>query len=282
MGYRKPDLAGSWYPGEEKEIKKTIEGYIRKTVVPEQPYRGIGGIVPHAGWYFSGQTAFSVFYSISKETAPSLVWLFGMHLPPHGSNYIFIDEGYETPLGKLPVHEEAAKMMYESFAFVGESYTSYMQDNTVEVQLPFVKHLFPEAAVVTVGVSPTPRAVEIGKRAYGISKELGETACFIGSTDLTHYGPNYAFSPHGRGPDAIRWVTEENDKKMVDALLAADEQKALSTALENHNACCPGAVSAAIGAVKAAGVKNGVLVRYMTSYDVRPDASFVGYAGVVY
>ncbi|MBN2323714.1 MAG: AmmeMemoRadiSam system protein B, partial [Spirochaetes bacterium] len=48
------------------------------------------------------------------------------------------------------------------------------------------------------------------------------------------------------------------------------------------NACCPGAVCAAIGAVKAGGVKKGVLVTYTTSYDVRPDSSFVGYAGVVY
>ncbi len=282
MGYRKPDLAGSWYPGGEREIKKTIEGYIRKTVVPEQPYRGLGGVVPHAGWYFSGQIAFSVFYSILKKITPSLIWLFGMHLPPHGSNYIFIDEGYETPLGRLLVHEEAARMMYESFNFMGESGTGYTQDNTVEVQLPFVKHLFPEATVVTVGVSPNPGAVEIGKRAYEISEALGETACFIGSTDLTHYGPNYAFTPRGTGPDAVRWVTEENDKEMVDALLAADEQKALSTALENHNACCPGAVSATIGAVKSAGVKKGVLVQYTTSYDIHPDVSFVGYAGVVY
>ncbi|MBN2324531.1 MAG: AmmeMemoRadiSam system protein B, partial [Spirochaetes bacterium] len=159
MGYRRPDLAGSWYPGSEGEIRKTVEGYIKKTKAPEQAYRGIGGIVPHAGWYFSGQTAFSVYYSISKKPAPSLIWLFGMHLPPHGSNYIFIDEGYETPLGRIPVHKEAARMMYESFNFVGETQTAYSQDNTMEVQLPFVKYLFPEAAVVTVGASPAPSAV---------------------------------------------------------------------------------------------------------------------------
>ena len=282
MGYRKPDLAGSWYPGGEREIKRTIEGYIEKSVVPEEPYRGIGGVVPHAGWHFSGQTAFSVFYSMSKKIAPNLVWLFGMHLPPHGSNYIFIDKGYETPLGRIPVHEEAARMMYDSFDFVGENGTSYMQDNTMEVQLPFVKYLFPEAEVVTIGVSPRPGAEEIGRRAFEIAKELGLTACFVGSTDLTHYGPNYAFTPHGTGPNAVRWVKEENDREMVDALLNADMQKVLSTALEKHNACCPGAVSATIGAVRTMGARKGVLVQYTTSYDVQQDYSFVGYAGVVY
>ena len=282
MGYRKQDLAGSWYPAGEGEIKRTIEGYISKTHVPDVSFSGVGGVVPHAGWYFSGHTAFSVFYCMSKKKKPGLVWLFGMHLPPHGSNYIFIDEGYETPLGRIKVHREAAKMMYDSFTFVGENAMSYTQDNTTEVQLPFIKYLFPEAAVVTVGASPKPDAVEIGRRAYAISEEIGESACFIGSTDLTHYGPNYSFVPHGTGRDAVRWVKEENDREMVEALVAADSKKTLSSALEKHNACCPGAVSAALGAITAAGVKKGVLVQYTTSYDVHEDSSFVGYAGVIY
>ena len=282
MGYRKPDLAGAWYPGGEREVCKTIEGYIAGVQIPKEPYRGIGGIVPHAGWYFSGRTAFSVFYSISKKSSPSLIWLFGMHLPPQGPDYIFIDDGYETPLGRLPLHVEAAGMLLDSFDFLKEDSKGYSQDNTIEVQLPFVKYLFPEARIVTVGVSPARRAYEIGERAASISQELGAESCFIGSTDLTHYGPNYSFSPHGTGKDAVRWVKEENDKPIVDAFLQADWEGALHSALSRQDACCPGAVAAAIGAVRRTGIKKGVLVQYTTSYDINPDSSFVGYAGVVY
>ena len=169
MGYRKPDLAGAWYPGGEREVRRAIEGYIEGIKLPGDPYKGVGGIVPHAGWYFSGRTAFSVFYSISKIISPKLIWLFGMHLPPHGPDYIFVDDGYETPLGRLPLHAKAAGMLLDSFDFVKEDARNYSQDNTIEVQRPFVKYLFPEANIVTVGVSPTEHDCEIGKRAASIS-----------------------------------------------------------------------------------------------------------------
>ena len=45
MGFRKPDLSGAWYPGGEKEIRKTIEGYISKIIIPDEKYAGKGGIV---------------------------------------------------------------------------------------------------------------------------------------------------------------------------------------------------------------------------------------------
>jgi AmmeMemoRadiSam system protein B len=282
MGYRKPDLAGAWYPGGEREVCETIEGYIGQMRQPKDPYKGIGGIVPHAGWYFSGRTAFSVFYSISKKDSPQLVWLFGMHLPPGGPDYIFIDDGYQTPLGNIPVHREAALMLSDSFDFLKENARSYSQDNTIEVQLPFVKYLFPEASIVTVGVSPSERAAEIGDRAASISRELGVSCCFIGSTDLTHYGPNYAFTPHGIGKESVQWVTQKNDREIIDMFLDADGEGTLRSALSKQNACCPGAAAATIGAVKKSGVRRGVLVQYTTSYDIHPDSSFVGYAGVVY
>jgi AmmeMemoRadiSam system protein B len=282
MGYRRPDLAGAWYPGGEREVRKTIERYIKKVSKPIDSYKGVGGIVPHAGWYFSGRTAFSVFYSIAEKRSPRLIWLFGMHLPPKGPDYIFIDDGYKTPLDTLPVHKEAVRMMNETFSFSQEDARSYTQDNTIEVQLPFVKYLFPEASIVTVGVSPSEHAVKVGERAAAITQELGESGCFIGSTDLTHYGPNYAFTPHGTGKESVQWVREKNDKEVVDLFLKADWGGALRSALSKQNACCPGAAVAAIAAVKKMGAEKGVLVQYTTSYDVHPDYSFVGYAGVVY
>ena len=75
---------------------------------------------------------------------------------------------------------------------------------------------------------------------------------------------------------------ESNDREIVDIFLTADWKKALHSALSKHNACCPGAAAATIGAVRQKGIEKGVLVQYTTSYDIHPDSSFVGYAGVVF
>jgi hypothetical protein len=65
-------------------------------------------------------------------------------------------------------------------------------------------------------------------------------------------------------------------------MLHLNAEEVIREALRNGNACCSGAAAATIAAVKELGGRQGNLVDYYTSYDVRPDTSFVGYAGIVF
>ena len=283
MGTRRADFAGSWYPGTKRECINTIEDYMSDVRIPKEEYTGLGGIVPHAGWYFSGKTALTVYSAINLKITPDLIFLFGMHLGEDSRDHIFIDDGVETPLGELKVNREASEMLSRSFDFVEEDASHYSRsENTLELQFPLIKYTFPDTSLVIIGSAPTSRAIEIGEKAAAISKELGLSACFIGSTDLTHYGPNYYFTPEGTGKESVQWVKEVNDKKIIDAFLHAVPGEVISEALSSRNACCPGAAGAAIAGASRLGAAGGILVRYTTSYDIHPDMSFVGYAGVVY
>ena len=104
----------------------------------------------------------------------------------------------------------------------------------------------------------------------------------LGSTDLTHYGYNYGYTPKGVGEDAVAWVKSVNDKRVVDLMVKMDSKGIIDEALENHNACCSGAAGAAVAAVRELGCKRGEKITYSTSYDIRPDSSFVGYVGIVF
>jgi AmmeMemoRadiSam system protein B len=282
MGIKRADFAGTWYPGGRRECEKTIREFTKNSRVPEGEYLGVGGVVPHAGWYFSGQTAFSVFHAIRRKRSPELFFILGRHLHESGPDSIFFDEGFETPVGTLKVHIPACEKLCEAFLFRKETAQSYTRDNTIELQLPFIRFLFPDASAVAIGVAPSQRALAIGERCAELAGELRLEACFIGSTDLTHYGPNYGFMPKGTGPGSVRWVKEENDRKFVEVLLAGDPERVLKEAEQSQNACCPGGAAAAVSAAGRAGAKKGHLVRYTTSYDIHPDSSFVGYTGVVY
>jgi AmmeMemoRadiSam system protein B len=282
MGVKRAELAGSWYPETRVECIRTIEDYLGTIGRTDVRGTGAGGIVPHAGWHFSGRTAIAVYGDIKKVKTPGLLFIFGMHLPPGGPNFLFVDEGFATPLGNLMVNARAARMMQERFRFTEEDSKRYNRDNTIEVQLPMLKYFFPDSTVVAAGVAPGRSAVEIGSAAADVARALDLDACFIGSTDLTHYGPNYGFTPQGVGPESLSWVVEQNDRRMIDALCSADPEAVLRQARSFQNACCPGSAAAAIAAVRAVGATRGTLVRYSTSYDVHPDSSFVGYAGVVY
>jgi hypothetical protein len=80
----------------------------------------------------------------------------------------------------------------------------------------------------------------------------------------------------------VEWVKQENDRGFVDRALKMDAEGLLKHALENDSACSAGAAISAMATCKALGSDKGVLLDYYTSYDIMPDDSFVGYAGILY
>ena len=122
----------------------------------------------------------------------------------------------------------------------------------------------------------------MGKTVVDLSKRLGLQVKVIGSTDLTHYGPNYGFMSHGRGASAVAWVQNENDRRVIDAMLTMDPEKVIKEATANQNACCSGAAATAIAAAKALGAKQAETIAYAPSHDKSPGDSFVGYVGIVF
>jgi len=283
MGARKTDFAGTWYPGTESECRRIIETFSEVSVPCASFKKGIfGGIVPHAGWYYSGQIAFNVIKCLKGDIAPDVFVIFGRHLHQGSSNYIMKDGSWDTPLGGLDIETDLAEGLISEFKFTIETSSRYEQDNTIELQLPFIKYLFPDVKILPIGIPPKASSIKIGERVSELAEEAGKKMFVIGSTDLTHYGYNYGNAPKGIGKKAVEWVKNENDKRMIDMILKMDPEGIMSESFANSNACCSGAVAAAVSALKKSGVLRGEKLIYRTSYDVRPDDSFVGYVGVVF
>ena len=78
------------------------------------------------------------------------------------------------------------------------------------------------------------------------------------------------------------WVKNENDKRIRGLMLRMDAAGVIEESLSSHNACCAGAVAAAIEASARLGGRQGIELFYTTSYDIRPDSSFVGYTGILF
>ncbi|MEE8431725.1 MAG: AmmeMemoRadiSam system protein B [Candidatus Desulfatibia sp.] len=283
MQTRKAIFAGDWYPGDaagcEREIKTFLEEGRQR---PDGDRSFIGGIVPHAGWYFSGSIACNVLHWLQDAEPVDVVVIFGMHLHSGSPSYIMAEGAWETPFGPIEIEQTMAGELAEEFSFRIETTDNFTQDNTIELQLPFVKYFFKDAKLVPMGVPPARKSLEIGKAVADIATRLGRRVKVIGSTDLTHYGNNYGFVVKGTGPAAVDWVRDENDRRVIDAMLAMDPDSVISEALEHQNACCGGAAAAAIAAAKQLGAQKAQSIAYATSYDKSPGDSFVGYVGIVF
>jgi AmmeMemoRadiSam system protein B len=283
MGIRRADFAGSWYPGIESECRKVIEQFSDMAVpCPQDGGKGVGGIVPHAGWFYSGSMAFNVINCLKETADPDTIIVFGRHLHAGSDRYIMKEGQWETPFGALEIDKEFADDLVSEFPFTVETDTRYEQDNTIELQLPFIKYLFPDTMILPVGLPPVSDSVSIGIKVAEIAETLNREICVLGSTDLTHYGKNYGYTPKGIGDEAIDWVKNQNDKAMVDLMIQMNAQGVIEESRVNDNACCSGAAAATISASKEMGAVKGEKLTYSTSYDIRPADSFVGYVGILY
>jgi MEMO1 family protein len=281
MNKRKRNLPRGWYPVDAKDCQREIESFLEGWSPPSTlPSGGLGGIVPHAGWYFSGKLTAKVFHTLRSRTKVEVVILYGGHMGPGDLPRVVTEEEWETPFGDIKIDRDFVEALMKRVGTKREDPSS--TDNTIEVQLAMVKHFFSEAKLVAVRSPHSTKAIELGSKVAEIAKEKGISIIAIGSTDLTHYGPNYGMLVKGVGPSSVEWVKKENDSGLIKAALKMDAGSLLTHAEKHESACSAGAAASALTTCKAMGAEKGVLLDYYTSYDIMPDASFVGYAGIVY
>jgi len=275
---RSRGLSRGWYPATASSCMERIKEFISGFQPPLGKWSG--GIAPHAGWDFSGRGAARVFATLASAAKPDRVVVYGGHLSASGSPIIYTEDNWETPLGVVPVDSSSVRDFVKQGLAVSAP-PSY-SDNTVEVLLPFVKYFFPDALLVAVHSPASEKAIELGEAIAEYFGTVNLTTVYLGSADLTHYGPNYGFMPVGSGLKAVQWVKEHNDRSLIETALAMDAHGVLREAPNKQNTCSPGPVASVIASMSVTRCEKGTLLDYYTSYEVVPGSSFVGYASIVY
>jgi len=300
MQARKPIVAGQFYPAQRDscvaEIKQCLGEHELSESLPETI---VAGIVPHAGWTFSGSLAALVFSAIKRrhDEVDTFV-IFGATHGYFGQLPAVYDTGsWITPLREVAIDEELAKKLVDSGTAVSGP-DAHRSEHSIEVQVPFIQHLFPSAKILPILTPMMTESIALGVTVGDIisaaspspSEELGKhkkIVC-IGSTDLTHYGPRYGFTPKGIGEEALQWAHSVNDKEFIDLALVLEPQALLTSAIENCNACGAGAAASAVAAAKKLGKTAGVLLAHTNSNEVMlrkmgaTSADSVGYAAIVF
>ena len=281
MEKKKMAFAGSWYPATAAACEASIKGFLKENQESSED-SFIGGIVPHAGWYYSGSIAFRVIASLTSFEKIDTIILFGGHMHKQSEPFILTHGAVETPFGPIEVDEELTDKICTGISIRKRSPLKFPDENTFELQYPFIKYFYPDAKIVVCGVAPSFFAAIIGSMAASEALNLYRNVRILGSTDMTHYGPDFGFTSAGTGEKAVEWVKTKNDRNAIKAIKEMDESKIIAQGLENKNMCCAGSVAAASAACKKLGAVMAVELDYATSFEKSASASFVGYAGILY
>ena len=284
---RRPVVAGQFYPGDRVSCAAMIEQCLPTEPSPGLPEKIVAGLVPHAGWVFSGAVAARVFAAIDAQRAPeTFVLLSAMHRWGASRPAVYARGRWATPLGEVEVDDAlAAAVLEASGGLLIDFPGAHADEHSAEVQVPFIQHLFPEASILPVLIPPDKDAVRVGEIVAQAVSATERSAVIIGTTDLTHYGAmHYGFAPAGTGERALEWA-RGNDERVIKLILAMRAEEIVSETTTHHNACGGGAIAGTVAASRTMGAEKGYLLEHTTSHHVMPRGpatDFVGYAAIVF
>lgn len=271
MSIRFPVVAGTndkdgFYPGSKKALLAELQ---RCIPVDAKAEKAVGLLVPHAGYVYSGATAGKTYAS---AVIPDRVAVLAVNHKRLGKPLaVWAAGSWETPLGSVAVDEELAWALLKACPAAADDEVAHLYEHSLEVQLPFIQKLNPEAKVLPVclAIHADKALQEFGEALAGVVRASGSEVLVVASGDMTHYEPAA--------------VAREKDGLVIDRVKALDPEGLLSVVRRRATTVCGSATTAAmLWAAKALGARSAELVEYSHSGQaIGDDAEVVGYAGVV-
>ena len=274
---RKSPIAGSWYPGEKKQLQSQIEEYLAKAKPAAIEGRICALISPHAGIQWSGQAA-ACGYKLLKGQKIKRVIVLG---PSHYSGFRGLatsaEEYYETPLGKIKVDKETSEALYKITLFQGPR-NAELQEHSLEMQLPFLQVVIGEFLLVPLVVGELS-VNDYAEAARALSPYLDANTIVVASSDFTHYGSRFGYLPFKENQRAN---LKKLDEGAIKNIIAKNFQGFLNYVDETGATIC-GTRPIGIVLKMLPAKAQGSQLDYYTSGDLTGDfSSSVSYASIAF
>ena len=249
MSTRQPAQAGRFYPRDARACRREL-GALFGASGGVQP--AIGAVTPHAGWVYSGPTSALAIRSVMASEPETVVVFGAVHVRCRQLAVLCGHEIWSTPLGDIGVDTELASR-FAALREVDTTPNTHATEHSIEVVIPLIQHCNPTVRIVPIMVCPSDSAASIGAVIASEVADCGRHVAYLASTDLTHYGPAFAFEPAGHGEKGIRWAKNVNDRRFVELVVNCSAEAVVAEAATHRNACGAGAVAALLGAMAATG-----------------------------
>jgi len=183
---RKPAYAGTFYPAERAELLAMIERLTRQVEagkVQKPPHTSLKALIlPHAGYVYSGLTAAHASRVLKKDQYQKVIVLAPDHRVGFAGGAVSDVVAYETPLGLIKLHNDAAGLRRKSGLFQAIE-ASDRYEHSLEVELPFLQYYLGDFELVPIVVGRG----NIDRMTAEIDPLLDANSLLIVSSDLSHY-----------------------------------------------------------------------------------------------
>ena len=218
--------AGRFYPGQPETLGEEVDNYLNAHA-NDTAYDNVAAlIVPHAGYYYSGNVAAAAYMALNPNKKYQRVFLLG---PSHqawldGSSADSAYDYYATPLGNVKVDKETAKMLNQQEGVFRYKEKAHHGEHCLEVQLPFLQRRLDYVPPIVPIIVSTDDFDKLKKTADLLRPYFNDDNLFVISSDFSHY-PAYedACDVDGKTAEAIKsgdvWelihTVEANSKRKI-------------------------------------------------------------------
>ena len=199
--------ANRFYTGDARELSEEVDSLLALHR-NDAKYNNVAAvIVPHAGYYFSGNVAASAYMAIDAKKQYKRIFLLG---PSHhewldGASVNTEADYYATPLGNVKVDHETAVFLTNTnrtnntnnfsntdgmdsvFRYRPEAHD---REHCLEVQLPFLQRMFKEVPPIVPIVISTNDYDKLKRMSEVLEPYFTDENLFVISSDFSHY-PSY-------------------------------------------------------------------------------------------
>lgn len=266
---KEPAVAGAFYPADPAELDQTVSALLNSAARSTDASGDlIALIAPHAGYIYSARIAA---YSYKNITRPyrTVIIIGSSHYEHYTGASVYTQGSFRTPLGLVRIDEKAAQSLLSEEAQVRFFPKAFEREHSIEVQLPFIQKVLPQAKIVPILMgNPTREAFEHLSAGLARLAQNGDVL-IVASTDLSHYH-NYE-------------TAQRMDGDMIEAILrlsvGACEQLVTSGRAEM---CGAYAVMTALEAARRLGANTGTLYQRANSGDIPggDTSRVVGYSAI--
>jgi MEMO1 family protein len=266
---RPPAVGASFYPDAPVELESLVRQLLAG--VPDERRVVPAAMVPHAGLAYSGITAARV---LGRLAWPPVVVILapnhtGRGVPGRAS--LWDRGGFETPLGPVPIAERFGAALLARSELVAPEREAHRSEHAIEVELPFLRLLAPESAIVPLVLpwDDWARSAGLGEALAEVVRRWPERVLLLASSDMTHH-------------ETAR-SAERKDRLALAALARLDGEALLQICHREGITMCGRAPAAAVvHAARRLGATGATVLDYRHSGMVTgDDRSVVAYAGII-
>ena len=162
---RTPIVDGIFYPAQKDKLTANIKELLDAAPEPAKGKKPYAIVVPHAGYNYTGELAAMSFKAVYSHDIHTVVLLAPVTRDAQDGLFLCDFKAFQTPMGEVLVDQEKVKALLNHKGRFSVNNFPFLEEHSIEVQLPFIQYLWPQAKIVPL---------HMGRQNPGTVKQLSK------------------------------------------------------------------------------------------------------------